>query len=321
MIDTRIIFMGTSDFSVLSFELLLKNKYNVIGVVTITDRFSVRNKSIFVESAVKKYSRLHALPILQSDGLKYSICLDILKIWYTDIIIIIAFRMLPKVIWSLPKYGSFNLHPSLLPNYRGAAPIQWVIRNGEPETGISFFKVNEKIDMGMMLLQKKNCIEKKENAGSLSIRLSEIGAYLVVDALKITNCIAAKEQPTKFKFKLKIKMAPKLFRLNSKINWKETIKNIYNNIRGDSHIPGAWCILVDNLFKKKEFKIYRADYRFENHYKNVGNVEENKIAVKEGFIFILECQFEGNHPILIKDLIDKKLGVIAQFGLEPMICN
>lgn len=308
MMDPRIIFMGTSYFSVLSIEKLLKNKYNVIGVVTITDRFSVRNKSFFVESAVKKYSRLHALPILQSDGLKYSICLEIIKKWYTEIIIIIAFRMLPKNVWLLPKFGSFNLHPSLLPNYRGAAPIQWVIRNGEPETGLSIFKVNEKVDRGMMLLQKKISIEKKENAGSLSIRLSEIGAYLVVDALKISNCIAAKEQPTKFQFK----MAPKLLRLNSKINWKETIKDIYNKIRGDSPVPGAWCILADNLFKKKEFKIYRADYRFENHYKNVGNVEENKIVVKEGYIFILECQFEGNHPILIKDLIDKKLGVIAQ---------
>lgn len=312
MMDTRIIFMGTSYFSVLSIEKLLKKKYNVVGVVTITDRFSVRNKRIFVESAVKKYSRLHALPILQSDGLNDSICLEILKKWQTEIIIIIAFRLLPKVVWELPKFGCLNLHPSLLPNYRGAAPIQWVIRNGEPETGISIFQVNEKVDLGMMLLQKKISIEKKENAGSLSIRLSEIGAYLVVDALKISNCIAAKakEQQTNFQFK----MAPKLLRLNSKINWKETIKEIYNKIRGDSPAPGAWCILADNLFQKKEFKIYRADYRFETHYKNVGSVEENKIAVKEGYIFILECQLEGKQPLLVKDLIDKKLGGIAQKG-------
>jgi methionyl-tRNA formyltransferase len=303
--DPRIIFMGTSYFSVLSLEKLLKNKYNVIGVVTITDRFSIRNKRFFVESAVKKYARLHALPILQSDGLKDSICLDILKKWHTEIIIIIAFRMLPKIVWELPKFGSFNLHPSLLPNYRGAAPIQWVIKNGEPETGLSIFQVNEKVDMGMILLQNKISIEKKENAGYLSIRLSEIGAYLVIDALKISNCIfrAVTKQPTNFQFK----MAPKLLRYNSKINWKETIKDIYNNIRGTSPTPGAWCILADNLIKKKEFKIYRADYRFENHYKNVGNVEENKIAVNEGYIFILECKLEGKHPLLIikKKLIDK----------------
>lgn len=306
--DPRIIFMGTSYFSVLSIEKLLKNKYSVVGVVTITDRFSVRNKSIFVESAVKKYSRLHALPILQSDVLKDSIFLDILNKWHTEIIIIIAFRLLPKIIWELPKFGSFNLHPSLLPNYRGSAPIQWVIRNGEPETGLSIFHIDETIDMGMMLLQKKISLEKKENAGNLSIRLSEIGAFLVNDTLKISNCIATKEQSTIFT----VKMAPKLLRFNSKINWKETIKDIYNKIRGASPTPGAWCILTDNLFKKKEFKIYRADYRFENHYKNVGNVEENKIAVKEGYLLILECKLEGKPNILGKDLIDKKLGVIAQ---------
>ncbi|AGC66838.1 methionyl-tRNA formyltransferase [Candidatus Uzinura diaspidicola str. ASNER] len=287
--DGRIIFMGTSYFSVLSIENLLKYKYNVLGVVTTTDRFSVRNKKLFVESAIKKYSRLHALPILQSDDLKNYLFLETLQKWHTEICIIVAFRMLPKIVWNIPIFGSFNLHPSLLPNYRGAAPIHWVIMNGDTKTGISIFRVDEKIDTGRMLLQKKISIEMAENAGSLSIRLSEIGAYLIVNTIKCIfyNCIAPKEQTTNFN------LAPKLLRVDTKINWKATLKEIYNKIRGLSPFPGSLSILEENMFKKKEFKIYRAYYSFEHHPKNIGTVEENKIFIKEGYLLILECQLEG----------------------------
>lgn len=288
--NRRIIFMGTSYFSVLSIEKLLYSNYNVIGVVTITDRFSGRNKNFFVESAVKKYSKLHALPILQSDDLKFYHFLKTLQKWHTEIIIIVAFRILPKVVWELPIFGSFNLHPSLLPNYRGSAPIQWVIINGEIETGVTTFKIDEKVDMGRMILQKKISIEKEENSGSLSIRLSELGAYLVVDTIKciIYNCITPKKQTINFK------MAPKLLKLNSEINWKWSINDLYNKIRGLSPLPGAWCILSNNIFK-----IYRATYKVEHHYQC-----NKKNTVKEGYLFILEYQFEGKPPILGKILID-----------------
>ena len=300
--------MGTSYFSVLSLEKLLKNKYNVVGIVTTTDRFSIRKKSIFVESAVKKYSRLHALPILQSDDLKYSLFLDTLRKWKTEIIIIVAFRMLPKVVWKIPILCSFNLHPSLLPNYRGSSPIQWVIMNGEHETGLTTFLLNEKVDMGKMLYQKKIFIEKKENAGSLSIRLAEIGSNLVIDTLNsiISNCIEPKKQPTNFYFKL----APKFFRQNSKINCKSTIKEIYNKIRGLSPFPGAWCVLTDNFLKKKEFKIYNVEYILKKHYQCIGNVliekKNMKIAVNEGYLLILECQLEGKQPMLVKCFMNGK---------------
>lgn len=295
--NVRIIFMGTSYFSVLSIEKLLNYNYNVVGVVTITDRFSVRNKKIFVESAVKKYAKLHALPILQSDDLKYFLFLETLKKWHTEIIIIVAFRILPKVVWKLSSIGSFNLHPSLLPNYRGAAPLQWVIMNGDSETGITTFNIDEKVDMGKMLLQKKIRIKKEENAGFLSIRLSEIGTNLIVDTIKcfIYNCIAPKKQLLNFK------MAPKLLRFISKINWKGTLKDIYNKIRGLSPVPGSWCKLANNILK-----IYRAYYKFENHSQYIGNIEGNKIAVNEGYLFILEYQLEGKLPFLGKDFISKK---------------
>ena len=273
--DGRIIFMGTSSFSVFSIENLLKNNYNLVGVVTNTDRFSVRNKKLFVESAVKKYARLHALPILQSDDLKDSIFLETLQKWHTEIIIIVAFRMLPKIVWNKSIYCSFNLHPSLLPSYRGAAPIHWVIMNGETKTGLSTFKVNDKLDLGRMLLQKKISLEMEENNGYLFIRLSEIGASLVIKTINsiFYNCLAPKKQTANFKFK----MAPKLLRVDSKINWKASLKDIYNKIRGISPLPGSWCILEENMFKKKEFKIYHASYRFEAG-------EENKIIVYEGVI-------------------------------------
>lgn len=308
--DGRIIFMGTSSFSVLSIENLLKKKYTVIGIVTNTDRFSVRNKKLYVESAVKKYARLHALPILQSDDLNNNLFLETLQKWHTEIIIIVAFRILPKSVWTLPIIGSFNLHPSLLPNYRGAAPIHWVIMNGETKTGITSFKVDEKLDRGRMLLQKKISIEAEENAGSLSIRLSEIGANLISNTIKCSlyNCIAPKKQTTNLKFK----MAPKVLRIDSKIDWKSTIKDIYNKIRGLSPFPGSWCILEEKMFKKKEFKIYRAYYFFFPHLKNIGTVEENKIIVPEGYLLILECQLEGELTMLGKDFLGNKLGVVAQ---------
>lgn len=308
--DGRIIFMGTSYFSVLSIENLLKYKYNIIGVVTNTDRFSVRNKKLYVESAVKKYARLHALAILQSDDLNNNFFLETLQKWHTEIIIIVAFRMLPNYVCKIPIFGCFNLHPSLLPNYRGAAPIHWVIMNGENKTGITSFIVDEKLDMGRMLLQKKISIEMEENAGSLSIRLSEIGAYLAVNTIKciLYNCIAPKKQITNLKFKI----APKLLRIDCKIDWKSNIIDIYNKIRGLSPFPGSWCFLEDKMFKKKEFKIYRAYYFFSHHLKNIGTVEENKIIVPEGYLLILECQLEGKLTMLGKDFLPKKLGVIAQ---------
>ncbi len=250
--DGRIIFMGTSYFSVFSIEILLKEKYKVLCVVTNTDRFSVRSKKLFVESAVKKYSRNHALPILQSDDLKDFLFLETLQKWHTEIIIIVAFRILPKSVWTLPIFGSFNLHPSLLPNYRGAAPINWVLMNGEAKTGLSFFKVDEKIDMGRMLLQKKISIEMEENAGSLSIRQSEIGAYLIANTIKCIfyNCLSTRDQITTFKFK----MAPKLLRDDYKINWKATIKEIYNKLLGLSPLPGI-LINIDLPFCQKKIGV------------------------------------------------------------------
>lgn len=284
--NIKIIFMGTSYFSVLSIEKLLNYKYNVVGIVTITDRFSVRNKNNFVESAVKKYSKLYALPILQSDNLKDFIFLETLQKWQTEIIFIVVFRFLPKVVFELPVFGSFNLHPSFLPNYRGSIPIQWVILNGESETGITTFKVNEKIDMGGILLQKKISLNKEENVGFLSMRLSEIGAYLIIDTIKciIYNCLISKKQTINFN----IKNAPNLLKLFSKINWKGNIKDINNKIRGLSPLPGSWCILNKNLYK-----IDFINFKFKHYYQIVGNLEKKKLPFQGIYILILEFKLEG----------------------------
>lgn len=285
--NPRIIFIGTSYFSVISFEKILKYKYNVIGIVTITDKFNVRNKRIFVESAVKKYAMHHALPVLQSDDFKNPFFLDTLKRWHTEVLIVVSFRILPKIVWGGVHFGSFNLHPSILPNYKGASPVQWVIMNGENVTGVTTFKISEKVDMGRIFLQKKISIEKKENAGCLSIRLSEIGASIVIDTIKIYNFLSTKKQTTNLQFK----MAPKLLKLFSKINCKYTIKDIYNNIRGNSPFPGAWCIIVNKIFK-----IYRVDYVNYRHSNCITNITMNKIITNEGYLLILESQLEGNSP-------------------------
>ncbi|YBU88094.1 MAG: methionyl-tRNA formyltransferase [Candidatus Walczuchella monophlebidarum] len=305
----KIVFMGSSSFSVVSLEEILRQKYNVIGVVTAPDHPSGR-KQKKEKFSVKECAIKNHLALLQPKNLQNTDFLEVFRSWKADIIVVVSYRKIPKCIWELPPLGSFNLHASLLPNYRGAAPIQWVIMNGEKETGVSTLLLNDKIDTGELLLQRKTFIGPKETAGDLYQRLANIGANAVIDTIQ--GIIENKIKPKPQSINGTIKKAPKLFHRDGKINWKDSIETIYNKIRGLSPFLGAWTQLMDNSGQKCKLKIYYANCIREKHDITVGNIiidnKYLKVSLKEGYISIVEAQIEGKRRIPVKDIINGMQG-------------
>ncbi|GAL65655.1 methionyl-tRNA formyltransferase [Jejuia pallidilutea] len=233
MKDLRIVFMGTPDFAVATLKALVEENYNIVGVITAPDRPSGRGRKLN-ESAVKQYAKSAGLNILQPTNLKNKDFIDTLKALQANLQIVVAFRMLPKVVWQMPEYGTFNLHASLLPNYRGAAPINWAIINGETKTGVSTFFIDEKIDTGEMILQEEVTIAPNENVGSLHDKLMHLGSALVLKTVALIKTGTVKTTPQVETHN--IKTAYKLNKDNCKIDWTDNIHNIYNKIRGLSPI-------------------------------------------------------------------------------------
>ncbi|MGB1308457.1 MAG: methionyl-tRNA formyltransferase [Oceanihabitans sp.] len=304
MRDLKIIFMGTPDFAVATLETLVASNYNIVGVITAPDKPAGRGRKIH-KSAVKLYAEEQGLPILQPTNLKAESFIKELSDLEANLQIVVAFRMLPKVVWQMPEYGTFNLHASLLPNYRGAAPINWAIINGETKTGVSTFFIDEKIDTGEMILQKEVAIEKNETAGSLHDKLMCLGSNLV---LKTVSLIAnAKTKTTPQPDNVEIKTAYKLNKDNCKINWQDSISNIHNKIRGLSPYPSAWSIL-ENGEDKLDIKIYAAEKELVPHKNTIGTIittkKEIKVAVKEGFINIVELKLPGKRKMEAKSLLN-----------------
>ncbi|WP_336068893.1 methionyl-tRNA formyltransferase [Mesoflavibacter sp. CH_XMU1404-2] len=304
MKDLRIVFMGTPDFAVQTLKTILEHNYNVVGVITAPDRPAGRGRKLN-ESAVKTFAKEKGLHILQPTNLKSEDFLDELKSLNANLQIIVAFRMLPKVVWDMPEYGTFNLHASLLPNYRGAAPINWAIINGETKTGVSTFFIDEKIDTGEMILQKEVEIDPKENAGSLHDKLMQVGSNLVIDTIKLIEQGNVKTTPQPED--AISKTAYKLNRDNCKINWQVNLDHIYNQIRGLSPYPAAWCILK-NEDEELDVKIYKAEKETENHNLAIGTVifdkSSIKVAAKGGFISILEIKLPGKRNMDVKSLLN-----------------
>ncbi|MFY0712759.1 methionyl-tRNA formyltransferase [Seonamhaeicola sp. NFXS20] len=304
MKDLSIVFMGTPDFAVATLKTLVDNHYNIVGVITAPDKPAGRGRKLN-ESAVKKYAKENNLNILQPTNLKSESFLKELKALKANLQIVVAFRMLPKVVWQMPKYGTFNLHASLLPNYRGAAPINWAIINGETKTGVSTFFIDEKIDTGEMILQEEVAIEPKENAGSLHDKLMITGSQLV---LKTVALIKKGSVTTKPQVDTDaIKTAHKLNRDNCKINWNDTIDNIYNLIRGLSPYPAAWCTLI-NGNEQLDIKIYEVEKEIEAHTLEIGSIistkNQLKVAVKNGYILIKEIKLPGKRTMHVGSLLN-----------------
>jgi len=304
MSDLRIIFLGTPDFAVASLKALVENQYNIVGVITAPDRPAGRGRKL-KESAVKEYAKLQNLNILQPTNLKDEDFINELKSLKANLQIVVAFRMLPEVVWQMPEYGTFNLHASLLPNYRGAAPINWAIINGETKTGVSTFFIDEKIDTGEMILQKEVEIDINENAGSLHDKLMKIGSELVLKTVTLIKKGEAKTTPQKDSEN--IKTAYKLNKDNCKIDWTDSLDNIYNKIRGLSPYPAAWCTLI-NGDDKLDIKIYRTKKELDKHNLKIGQIistkKELRVAVSNGYIIIEDIKLPGKKMMPIKSLLN-----------------
>lgn len=304
--DLRIVFMGTPDFAVESLKILVENNYNIVGVITAPDKPAGRGQKL-QQSAVKQYADQQQLKTLQPTNLKAEEFITELRALNANLQIVVAFRMLPEIVWNMPELGTFNLHASLLPQYRGAAPINWAIINGEKETGVTTFFLQHKIDTGDVIEQEKVLIGANETAGELHDKLMVIGSNLVlktVKAIEQNNVTTTPQNNNQV-----LKEAFKIFKPDCKIDWSLPLEVIQNKIRGLSPYPTAFTEL-----KNKEtnavlsLKIFKTNKLIENHHQEIGTILTTKntisVAVSGGFIQLLELQLEGKKRMDAQSLLN-----------------
>ena len=303
----RIVFMGTPDFAVASLDRLVKNQKDIVAVVTSPDKPAGRGQKLN-ESAVKKYAVENKLLVLQPEKLKDPAFIETLQHLNADLFIVVAFRMLPEMVWTMPKLGTFNLHGSLLPQYRGAAPINWAILNGEKESGVTTFFLKHEIDTGSIIHQAKTAINEQMNAGELHDTLMEIGADLVlqtVNEIEQNNVHPISQEETMKRNSLKesdLKHAPKIFKEDMKINWDRTAKEVYQHIKGLSPYPTAFTQL-----NQLGLKIYDAEIS-ENLLLTPGEYQTDgktflKFQCKDGSISITDLQLEGKKRMKVEEFL------------------
>lgn len=301
----RIVFMGTPGFAVTSLDALVKAGCHIAGVVTAPDKPAGRGMEL-QQSAVKQYAVENKLPILQPEKLKSPEFLEALKALKADLQIVVAFRMLPEVVWNMPPMGSVNLHGSLLPQYRGAAPINWAVINGEKETGVTTFKLKHEIDTGDILLQERFAIAETDNAGDVHDRMKVIGAQLLVKTIKGLADGSLQETPqisVANNQLAELKHAPKIFTETCKIDWSRRVEEVYNLIRGLAPYPAAFTLLQD-----KKMKIYKAERILQQHPDGAGSFRTDSknflhFACIDGYISVLELQLEGKKKMAIADFL------------------
>jgi methionyl-tRNA formyltransferase len=297
MKELRIIFMGTPEFAVPSLEILIENKLNVVAVITAPDKSQGRGQKL-TPSPVKESALKHNIPVLQPTNLKSPEFLKELKSYHANLQIVVAFRMLPEVVWAMPALGTFNLHGSLLPQYRGAAPINWAIINGEKETGVTTFFLKHEIDTGSIIFQEKEPIHHDDTVGTVYERLMHKGATLV---LKTVQAIEKGNYPSVPQPQgIEIKHAPKIFKETCQINWNQPAQNIINFVRGLNPYPTAWTTINGRIFK-----IFRVAQ--ESRIKNQESefITDNKtylyFKTSDGFISIEELQPEGKKRMMVEE--------------------
>ena len=303
----RLVFMGTPDFAVGILDALQRSIHEIAAVVTVADKAAGRGQKL-KESAVKIYAQANNLTILQPEKLKDEHFLAQLKELQADLFVVVAFRMLPKEVWKMPAFGTINLHASLLPNYRGAAPINWAIINGDEETGVTTFFIDEAIDSGKIIAQKAVKISNNTNAGELHDELMSVGAELT---LKTVTAISQQTHTVidQDKFDGKdFKIAPKIFKEDCEISWQETVENVHNKIRGLSPYPAAWTKLKNT--KKNEIllvKLFTSKPIENNGISLRGKLQEHSDGIlfpcKNGFICITELQVEGKRRMTYKEFL------------------
>lgn len=300
----KIVFMGTPDFAVGILDTIYKNNYDIVGVITAPDKPAGRGQKVSM-SAVKEYALEKNLRLLQPTNLKSEEFLAELKSLDANLQVVVAFRMLPEVVWKMPQLGTFNLHASLLPEYRGAAPINWAIINGETKTGVTSFFIDDKIDTGAMILSKETEIGANETAGKLHDRLMHLGSETVLETLQLIE--SGKATTTLQENNPEVKTAYKLNKENCKIDWTQSGKTIFNLIRGLSPYPAAWTYIKDG---KNEWnvKIYLASFEEKAHSDNIGKITTTKkeifITTKDGVLKIESLQFPGKKRMLAHELLN-----------------
>ncbi|MGI8893997.1 MAG: methionyl-tRNA formyltransferase [Bacteroidia bacterium] len=301
----KIVFMGTPDFAVISLDILINNNFDVVAVITSPDKPAGRGRQL-QQSPVKQFAIQNDLNVLQPTNLKDTVYIEELRNLNADLFIVVAFRMLPEAVWNMPPKGTFNLHASLLPRYRGAAPINWAIINGETETGVTTFFLKQEIDTGEIIFQEKTFIDTKETAGDLHDRLMETGAILVLKTAKAIKVGNISTTPQEKLINSEIETAPKIFREDCKINWNNSSKEIYNLIRGLSPYPSAWSILSMNgkeFNAKIFFAEHCADFDAQPGQINSNNKDHIRVKTSDSALCITEIQLEGKKKLKVEEFL------------------
>lgn len=306
--DLRIVYMGTPDFAVESLRQLVEGGYNVVGVITMPDKPAGRGHKIQY-SPVKQYALEKQLPLLQPERLKDEEFLEALRAWKADLQIVVAFRMLPEVVWNMPKLGTFNLHASLLPQYRGAAPINWAVINGDTETGITTFFLKHEIDTGEVIQQVAVPIADTDNVEVVHDKLMMLGGKLVVETVEAILNDTVKTIPQEEMAVVgELRPAPKIFKDTCRINWNQPVKKVYDFIRGLSPYPAAWSELITAEGETVVLKVFESEKVYEPHQLEVGTVLTDgkkylKVAVPDGFVSLLSLQFPGKKRLKTDELL------------------
>ncbi len=313
--DLRIVFLGTPEFAVESLDRLVTGGYNVVATVTMPDKPAGRGHHL-LQSDVKKYAVEHKIPVLQPANLKDAQFVEELRGYNADLFIVIAFRMLPEVVWQMPRLGTFNLHASLLPKYRGAAPINWAVINGDKETGVTTFFLKHEIDTGDIIQQRSIEIGEDENVGSVHDRLMHLGAEMVMTTVEDILTDSVKTEPQKDG---EATSAPKIFKETCKIDWSQERERIRNLVRGLSPYPASWTEVEDVNGNRNTLKIFesRISDDFEmNEVLNVGEVviKKNRMAVKcaDGMLEITDLQLSGKKRMKTEAFL---------LGFKPLRCR
>jgi methionyl-tRNA formyltransferase len=301
--ELRIVFLGTPDFAVASLDALVSNGANVVAVVTAPDKPAGRGMQLH-QSAVKQYAVAKNILVLQPEKLKAVEFIEQLRALKADLQVVVAFRMLPEVVWNMPALGTINVHASLLPQYRGAAPINWAIINGAKETGVTTFKLKQEIDTGAILLQEKVLITPQDNAGTIHDKLMNTGAELLVKTIQKIAEVTISEKPQDSFLDKDLKHAPKIFKEDMRINWERSVEEIINHIRGLSPYPAAFTTIND-----KQLKIFQAHCVTDGEIVPFPFAPETdgktylRFAAKDGWVYADELQLEGKKRMLVAEFL------------------
>ena len=307
--DLRIVYMGTPDFAVESLRRLVEGGYQVVGVITMPDKPMGRHGSVLQPSPVKQYAVSQGLKVLQPEKLKDETFITELRSLQADLQIVVAFRMLPEVVWNMPRLGTFNLHASLLPQYRGAAPINWAVINGDTETGITTFFLQHEIDTGAIIQQVRVPIADTDNVEVVHDKLMYLGGDLVIETVEsiLKGTVKPIPQEELIHTETELRPAPKIFKETCRIDWTKGVKKVYDFIRGLSPYPAAWTELsIDE--KRQEMKIYATEKEFCSHQHPIGTVVTDhktffKVATKDGYLRLITLQLAGKKRMEVTDFL------------------